>query len=93
MVRTQIAGASFRVAVQVEQDGERAQIAAPLGEGLPFFEDRGAVTDEYIRAWWELWTKNEPEFAGAYCSFSDLVFEPKPSRKERAPALADVKGT
>lgn len=48
--------------------------------GLPFFEDRGAVTDEYIRAWRELWIKENPEFAGQYCSFSGLVFEPKPRR-------------
>lgn len=48
--------------------------------GLPFFENRGAVTDEYIRAWRELWANDNPEFAGRYCSFSGIVFEPKPSR-------------
>jgi len=53
--------------------------------GLPFFEDRGAVTDEYIRAWKELWTSDDPVFDGKYCSFSQIVFEPKPLQKPSIP--------
>lgn len=53
--------------------------------GLPFFEDRGAVTDEYIRAWKELWTSDNPSFSGRYCSFAEIVFEPKPMQKPSIP--------
>ena len=53
--------------------------------GLPFFEARGAVTDEYIRAWQELWTSDNPVFNGQYCSFSQIVFEPKPVQQPSIP--------
>ena len=33
--------------------------------GVPPFEERGAVTDEYIRVFRELWTSDDPEFHGA----------------------------
>ncbi|HET8563850.1 MAG TPA: LLM class F420-dependent oxidoreductase [Candidatus Binatia bacterium] len=51
----------------------------------PPFEDRGRVTDEYIRAFRELWTKDTPVFAGKYCQFSDIVFLPKPVQKPSIP--------
>lgn len=53
--------------------------------GAPRFEDRGRVTDEYIRAFKELWTKENPAFKGTYCSFSDLTFLPKPVQKPHIP--------
>jgi len=53
--------------------------------GAPRFEDRGRVTDEYIRAFKELWTKENPSFAGAYCNFSELTFSPKPTQKPHIP--------
>ena len=53
--------------------------------GAPPFESRGEVSDEYIRAFKELWTKEHPEFDGKYCSFSDIVFEPKPVQKPHPP--------
>ena len=34
---------------------------------LPPFEERGAVTDEYIRAFKELWSSDNPTFEGKYC--------------------------
>ena len=37
--------------------------------GLPPFEERGAVTDEYIRAFKVLWTEDDPHFQGKYISF------------------------
>ncbi|SUZ91918.1 uncharacterized protein METZ01_LOCUS44772, partial [marine metagenome] len=37
--------------------------------GLPPFEERGAVTDEYIRAFKVLWTEDNPHFDGKYISF------------------------
>ncbi len=53
--------------------------------GAPRFEDRGRVTDEYIRAFKELWTKESPAFEGAYCRFSELTFLPKPVQKPHIP--------
>lgn len=44
--------------------------------GVPFHE-RGAITDEYLRAMQVLWTQESPTFEGKYCRFSDIVFEPK----------------
>jgi probable F420-dependent oxidoreductase len=51
----------------------------------PRFEDRGQVTDEYIRAFRELWTKENPSFEGKYCRFADIVFLPKPAQKPAIP--------
>lgn len=53
--------------------------------GAPPFSERGRITDEYIKIFRELWTKDEPAFKGDYCSFSDLTFLPKPVRKRRIP--------
>jgi probable F420-dependent oxidoreductase len=53
--------------------------------GLPPFEERGAVTDEYIRAFKELWTSDDPSFDGQYCRFSDISFLPKPEQKPHPP--------
>ena len=48
--------------------------------GAPPFEHRGAVTDEYIRAFRELWTNPNPSFDGKYVKFSNVTFEPKPKQ-------------
>lgn len=53
--------------------------------GLPPFEERGAVTDEYIRACKELWTSDNPSFEGKYCRFSNISFLPKPVQKPHPP--------
>jgi probable F420-dependent oxidoreductase len=53
--------------------------------GLPPFEERGAVTDEYIRAFKELWTSDNPSFEGKYCRFSNISFLPKPVQKPHPP--------
>jgi alkanesulfonate monooxygenase SsuD/methylene tetrahydromethanopterin reductase-like flavin-dependent oxidoreductase (luciferase family) len=52
---------------------------------LPPFEERGAVTDEYIRAFKELWTSDDPSFEGKYCRFSNISFLPKPVQKPHPP--------
>ena len=52
---------------------------------VPPFAERGAVTDEYVAACRELWTKDEPRFAGRHVAFSDIVFEPKPVQKPHPP--------
>lgn len=43
----------------------------------PPFAERGAVTDEYIRAFKTLWTAENPSFEGKYVRFRDIFFEPK----------------
>ncbi|MCI0829617.1 MAG: TIGR03619 family F420-dependent LLM class oxidoreductase [Chloroflexi bacterium] len=53
--------------------------------GLPPFEERGAVTDEYIRAFKVLWTEDDPSFEGKYISFDDISFLPKPVQKPHPP--------
>ena len=51
----------------------------------PPFAERGAVTDEYLRAFIELWTKDDPTFDGKYVSFSGITFLPKPVQKPYPP--------
>jgi probable F420-dependent oxidoreductase len=46
--------------------------------GTPPFEHRGAVTDEYMLAFRELWTKDAPRFDGRFVKFKDVIFAPKP---------------
>ena len=52
--------------------------------GAPF-EERGEITDEYLAAFQELWTKDAPAFNGNYVNFSDLLFYPKPAQKPCPP--------
>jgi len=52
--------------------------------GVPF-KERGAMTDEHLRAMQELWTSAKPSFAGTYTRFDNLVFEPKPVQKPHPP--------
>lgn len=53
--------------------------------GVQAFEERGPVTDEYLRAFVELWTSDSPTFQGKYCSFSDIYFLPRPVQKPHPP--------
>jgi probable F420-dependent oxidoreductase len=63
--------------------------------GAAPFDDRGAVTDEWMDACKELWTAEFPKFSGKYVRFDDVVFAPKPAQNpipiwvggESAPAL------
>ena len=52
---------------------------------LPPFDERGAVTDEYLRAFIELWTSDNPSFHGKYVQFDDISFLPKPVQKPHPP--------
>lgn len=52
--------------------------------GVPFHE-RGRMSDEYLAAIIELWTKQSPAFEGQYVSFKDVAFEPKPVQKPHLP--------
>ena len=51
----------------------------------PDFAARGKVTDEYIKAFLELWTNDKPRFAGEHVRFDNIVFEPKPVQKPHPP--------
>jgi probable F420-dependent oxidoreductase len=53
-------------------------------EAKPYAE-RGLVTDEYIAAFKQLWTKDDPVFKGKHVSFDNLMFEPKPVQKPHPP--------
>ena len=53
--------------------------------GLPPFEERGAVTDEYLRAFKELWTSDNPSFQGKYVRFDNISFLPHPVQKPHPP--------
>jgi probable F420-dependent oxidoreductase len=49
------------------------------------FADRGRVTDEYIAAFKELWTKDDPVYKGKYVAFDNVRFEPKPLQTPHPP--------
>lgn len=49
------------------------------------WEERGAVTNEYLRAFTELWSKENPEFHGKYLDISDVDFAPKPVQQPHIP--------
>ena len=53
--------------------------------GLDTYAQRGAVTDEYIQLFKELWTKDEPEFQGEHYQLSGIGFMPKPVQKPHPP--------
>ena len=53
--------------------------------GTPPFDERGAVTDEYIEAWKALWTQDRPSMHGKYVQFDNVIFEPKPVSKPHPP--------
>jgi probable F420-dependent oxidoreductase len=52
--------------------------------GVPF-KERGAMTDEYLRAMKLLWTEERPVFEGRYVSFHDIAFEPKCAQQPHVP--------
>jgi probable F420-dependent oxidoreductase len=49
------------------------------------FAERGAVTDEYLAVFRELWTKEEPRWAGRHVRFDDILFAPKPVQRPHPP--------
>jgi probable F420-dependent oxidoreductase len=53
--------------------------------GAPAYDERGSVGDEYIRAFKELWTSDNPAFEGKYCRFANVSFAPKPVQKPHPP--------
>jgi probable F420-dependent oxidoreductase len=51
----------------------------------PPFAERGAVTNEYLAAFRELWTKKAPLFEGRYVRFAGITMAPKPVQKPHPP--------
>lgn len=81
-----------QIATVDQVSGGRLTLAAAVGWLRPEFEmlgvrfeDRGSLTDEYLRAMKVLWTEDEPRFAGSHVSFSGIVFEPKCAQAPHVP--------
>ena len=53
--------------------------------GLNTYHERGAVTDEYIELYKELWSKDNPVFNGKYYQIAGSGFQPKPVQKPHPP--------
>jgi probable F420-dependent oxidoreductase len=49
--------------------------------GVPF-DTRGALLDEQLAAWRELWRQSPASFEGSHYRFHDVYLEPKPYRPE-----------
>ncbi|MSP02220.1 MAG: TIGR03619 family F420-dependent LLM class oxidoreductase [Acetobacteraceae bacterium] len=49
------------------------------------FEERGAVTDEYIDAFKAVWTQKHVKFDGKYTKIDGLLIDPKPDQKPYPP--------
>ena len=53
--------------------------------GAEPFDQRGAVGDDYLRIFKELWTSDSPSYDSEYASFSDISFHPQPVQKPHPP--------
>ena len=51
----------------------------------PPFADRGAATNEYLEAFKELWTSDNPTYDGKFVKLSNIEFTPKPVQKPHPP--------
>ena len=56
-----------------------------IAVSAPPFKDRGKVTDEFIKIYKELWTKDEPSFSGNYANLSNIHFAPRPAQVPHPP--------
>ena len=53
--------------------------------GSPDFDKRGAVTDEWIAIFKQLWTQSPASFTGEYYRYANIRAEPFPLQKPRPP--------
>ena len=53
--------------------------------GAPPFEERGAVTDEYLALMRATWTRDPVTFEGRYCTVRDVHALPKPAQRGGIP--------
>ena len=51
------------------------------------FSARGAYADESIEIMRELWTNDDPEYAGRFYDFGGFKFSPKPAQKPAGPPI------
>lgn len=51
----------------------------------PDFDRRGAVANETLEAFRNLWTEPAPAYAGEHVAFDNLLFSPKPAQKPHPP--------
>jgi probable F420-dependent oxidoreductase len=51
------------------------------------YDERGPMTDEYLRVILELWTNPAPDFAGRYVRLHDVHADPRPLRQPHPPIL------
>jgi probable F420-dependent oxidoreductase len=51
----------------------------------PPFAARGRVTDQYLRAFRNLWTKEAPRFDGDWVKYDNIFFAPKPVQQPHPP--------
>jgi len=75
----QLSGGRFLFGVGV---GWARQEFAALGVR---FEQRGALTDEYLAAIKTLWTEDVASYRGRFVSFSDVLTAPRPARRPHPP--------
>src|SRR5688500_13601467 len=54
--------------------------------GAPF-EDRGAVTDEYLAAMRAIWTEPKPEYRGRFAAFAKVQAYPRPVQHPYPPLV------
>ncbi len=59
--------------------------------GIPY-EERGARTDEYLKAMIELWTHPVATFHGKYVNFENKTISVRPSQQPHPPILVGARG-
>jgi probable F420-dependent oxidoreductase len=55
--------------------------------GAPPFEQRGAVTDEYLAAMRAIWSQARPAYQGRFVSFADVQAHPQPVQRPHPPIV------
>jgi probable F420-dependent oxidoreductase len=55
--------------------------------GSPPYDERGAITDEYINVFRALWNEELPQFDGNYVSFPPLGARPRPAQSGGIPII------
>lgn len=79
-----------RVTVGVGVGWMREEMAA-LGSAPPF-EQRGAASNDYIRAFQTLWTEADPTVDSPFVKVGNIMFEPKPVQRPGPPIWVGGEG-
>src|SRR5262245_26508789 len=75
----QVSGGRFIFGIGVGWDAEEFH---DLGLS---FQQRGAVTDEYLRIIKTAWASDMPSFSGRYFTFGGAIFAPRPAQRPHPP--------